>query len=100
LRWQASGANVTTTTLVAFAMFSFVASVTPGPDHLMLLASDFMVMLIAVAILCAVVTMPCVACWTLFGSLLRRWLGEPRRARVFNMGMAALLVLSLIPMLL
>lgn len=66
----------------------------------MLLASDFMVMLIAVAILCAVVTMPCVACWTLFGSLLRRWLGEPRRARVFNMGMAALLVLSLIPMLL
>ena len=33
------------------------------------------------------------------GARLRDWLGEPRRARLFNRSMAALLVASLVPML-
>jgi threonine/homoserine/homoserine lactone efflux protein len=37
--------------------------------------------------------------WTLFGSALRPWLADPRRARPFNIGMALLLVASLWPML-
>ncbi|MFN3892282.1 MAG: LysE family translocator [Beijerinckiaceae bacterium] len=37
--------------------------------------------------------------WTLFGSALRPWLSDPRRARPFNIGMALLLTASLWPML-
>lgn len=37
--------------------------------------------------------------WTLFGSALRPWLSDPRRARPFNIVMALLLVASLWPML-
>jgi threonine/homoserine/homoserine lactone efflux protein len=33
------------------------------------------------------------------GSLLRRWLEDPLRLRLFNVGMAALLVASLYPLL-
>ncbi len=51
----------------------------------------------AMSIFFAAVNLPCVSCWALFGSRLRRWLGEPRRARRFNIAMALLLVASLIP---
>lgn len=37
--------------------------------------------------------------WALFGSGLSRWLSDPRVLRPFNIGMAALLVASLWPML-
>ncbi len=37
--------------------------------------------------------------WTLFGTSLRGFLSDPRRARVFNVGMAILLLASLYPML-
>jgi threonine/homoserine/homoserine lactone efflux protein len=36
--------------------------------------------------------------WTGFGSAVREWLREPRRARIFNLTMAALLVVSIVPM--
>ncbi len=45
----------------------------------------------------AAVNLPCVSCWALFGSRLRRWLGHPRHARLFNVAMALLLVASLVP---
>jgi threonine/homoserine/homoserine lactone efflux protein len=35
--------------------------------------------------------------WILFGTGLRRWLGNPTRLRIFNVTMAVLLVLSLVP---
>ena len=35
--------------------------------------------------------------WVVFGDLLKRWLGDPRRVRVFNLVMAAGLVASLWP---
>ena len=40
---------------------------------------------------------PGCSAWILFGSGLRRWLANPTRLRLFNVTMAVLLVLSLIP---
>jgi threonine/homoserine/homoserine lactone efflux protein len=40
---------------------------------------------------------PGCSAWILFGTALRRWLDDPTRLRVFNVTMAALLVLSLVP---
>ena len=36
--------------------------------------------------------------WCLFGTAISRWLATPRIVTVFNLTMAALLVLSVIPM--
>jgi threonine/homoserine/homoserine lactone efflux protein len=46
-----------------------------------------------------VINLPSVAVWVLCGSALRRWLGRPRVLRAFNVGMAALLLASLWPIL-
>lgn len=53
----------------------------------------------AAAGLLALVGLPCLSSWTLFGAALSRWLREPRYARRFNFTMAALLIVSLVPML-
>ena len=47
----------------------------------------------------AMVNIPCISTWVLFGTLLKRWLREPRTARIFNVIMAILLLVSLAPML-
>ena len=47
----------------------------------------------------AVVTFPSLAVWALFGAGLGRWLRRPGARAAFNWSMAALLVLSLIPVL-
>ena len=52
-----------------------------------------------VALVFAVITLPCCAAWTAAGSGLRRWLTDPARLRWFNRGMAGALVLSLYPVL-
>ena len=54
---------------------------------------------VALSALFAAINLPCVSCWTLFGSQLRRWLKDPRYARFFNIVMAGLLVASLVPIL-
>jgi threonine/homoserine/homoserine lactone efflux protein len=46
-----------------------------------------------------VVNYPCISVWTLFGSVIGRWLQSPRALTVFNWGMAAMLLLSLWPLL-
>lgn len=43
---------------------------------------------------------PCVAAWMLFGVGLKRYLNDPAHLRRFNIGMAILLVASIIPMVL
>ena len=53
-------------------------------------------MLIAVSFAANVTS---VLVWTMFGTGLREFLSDPRRARVFNIGMAILLLVSLYPML-
>ncbi|WP_420996460.1 LysE family translocator [Cupriavidus sp. 30B13] len=45
----------------------------------------------------AVINLPSVAMWAVFGSALRRWLAQPRVLRVFNVAMALLLLASLWP---
>ena len=52
-----------------------------------------------VAATITVVNLPCTALWAGFGTGLRRWLAEPRWLAVFNYAMAALLVVSLYPLL-
>jgi threonine/homoserine/homoserine lactone efflux protein len=46
-----------------------------------------------------VVNLPCISVWALFGSAMSETLRDPKRARIFNMVMAALLVASLAPIL-
>jgi threonine/homoserine/homoserine lactone efflux protein len=50
-----------------------------------------------VAVIFAGVNLPSVAIWAAAGQGLRRWLDGPGRLRLFNWGMAGLLVLSLWP---
>jgi len=44
-----------------------------------------------IAVLCMLITIPCSGAWALFGSSMRRLLGDPKTARLFNFAMAALL---------
>ena len=57
---------------------------------------DFPVMLVVMT----VATLGAVALWTGFGVALRRFLRDPKRARIFNISMALLLVVSIVPMVL
>ena len=46
-----------------------------------------------------IVTFPSASSWTFFGTVIARFLHNPKRLRVFNVAMAGLLVASLIPVL-
>lgn len=61
--------------------------------------ADFILTLGAFVVIAAVATLVSVVIWTSFGSSLRRFLADPRKARVFNVVMAVLLLASLYPML-
>ena len=54
---------------------------------------------LVVAFVFALVTMPCLLAWAWIGQTARHWLGEGARLRAFNLTMALLLVLSLVPLL-
>ena len=60
---------------------------------------NFMVNVLLISGLFALVNCPTMSVWTVLGSLLRNWLQDSRRLRVFNIGMALLLVASLYPIL-
>lgn len=45
------------------------------------------------------VNYPCISVWTVFGTLIGRWLQSPRALQLFNWAMAGLLLLSLWPLL-
>jgi len=60
------------------------------PDHLL---SD-MIVSAAMLILCG---LPCIMLWAGGGTMVRHLLTRPAMLRLFNVGMAALLVLSLVP---
>ena len=47
----------------------------------------------------AVVSLPAISLWAWLGTIIRQWLSSPRRLRVFNISMAALLVASMYPLL-
>jgi threonine/homoserine/homoserine lactone efflux protein len=56
------------------------------------------VIVVGVAALFAVVAVPGLAIWTAFGSRLRRILQRPAQVRAFNIVMAFLLIVSLVPL--
>ena len=51
------------------------------------------------ALLLGLVNLPSICIWAGFGTALRPLLSHPRRVRIFNVTMASLLVLSVVPML-
>lgn len=69
------------------AVAAFTRPASFGPTLTMLISVSFVANVTSVLV------------WTLFGTSLRGFLSDPRRARVFNVGMAVLLLASLYPML-
>ena len=55
--------------------------------------------IVALTAIAVVVTLVCVGCWTFFGAFMRHFLHTEQRRRWFNYAMAALLVLSILPVL-
>lgn len=60
---------------------------------------DYSLSVLLIGVVFAVINVPSVSSWAAFGSLLRQWLEDPVRLKWFNLTMAALLVVSLWPML-
>lgn len=60
---------------------------------------DFGRSVAVLAALLGLVNVPSICVWAGFGTALRPWLLHPGRGRVFNVAMALLLVLSILPML-
>jgi threonine/homoserine/homoserine lactone efflux protein len=56
-------------------------------------------LIVAAALGFALIALPCFALWASFGSALRGLLAQAWRRRAFNIGMALLLLVSLLPLL-
>lgn len=77
----------------AWMLVTGAVAVHTAPGEAMLLAVPVL------ALICVVVNLPSVAIWLVLGVGLRRLLARPAALRGFNLAMAALLVLSILPML-
>lgn len=53
----------------------------------------------AVTAVFVLVNLPCCGSWALLGEQMRRWLHRPQALKAFNWGAAALMVLSVLPLL-
>jgi threonine/homoserine/homoserine lactone efflux protein len=53
----------------------------------------------AIAAVFVLVNLPCCGSWALLGEQMRRWLHRPRALQAFNWGAAALMVVSVLPLL-
>jgi threonine/homoserine/homoserine lactone efflux protein len=61
--------------------------------------NDYTSSVFFIAVLSAIITIPCSGAWALFGASVSRLLMDPRVTRPFNWTMAALLVASIAPIL-
>jgi len=61
--------------------------------------AHYLLTVLIVGLAFAAVNVPSVSSWAGFGSVLRGWLADPVRLKIFNISMALLLVVSLWPML-
>lgn len=59
--------------------------------------ADFFGQNLLIALTFFVVSFPCVGVWLAFGSLLKKWLNSAKGRQYFNLTMASLLVLSVVP---
>ncbi|MGI3170057.1 LysE family translocator [Pseudooceanicola sp. C21-150M6] len=87
-------------TFLQAAMFQWVnpKAWTMALTAITVYASDrSLVAVLMVAGMFMLVCLPCVSVWTVLGQQLRRLLTNPARLRLFNWGMAGLLVASLVP---
>ncbi|MFX1675354.1 LysE family translocator [Paraburkholderia sp. A2WS-5] len=62
------------------------------------LSADFGVNTVVMAALFYVIGLPCICVWAAFGTGMRRFLGDSRRLRLFNIAMALALVASMYPL--
>lgn len=60
--------------------------------------ADLLAALCGIALVLALVNLPCVALWAACGTALRRWLSDPRRRVAFNALMAAMLAWTALAM--
>ncbi|NMH60712.1 LysE family translocator [Alteromonas ponticola] len=56
--------------------------------------------ILIVALVFGVINLPCISSWVMAGTKLRYFLSKPKTLRVFNVSMAILLVISVLPSLL
>lgn len=78
---------------IPLTIFAAIAALTPGPNNLMLAASGMNYGFRR--------TVPHItSCWTSLGTVIRKVLEEPKVRRWVNRGMAAALVLTMLPILL
>lgn len=61
---------------------------------------DYLAILVLMILLFAMVAVPSMSVWAIFGSALRNSLAKGRRIAVFNVAMAILLVASMAPVIL
>ncbi|MFB9217113.1 LysE family translocator [Vibrio sinaloensis] len=61
--------------------------------------ADFFGQNLLIALTFFIVSFPCVGVWLAFGSLLKKWLNNPKGRQYFNLTMASLLVLSVVPVM-
>jgi len=54
---------------------------------------------VAMTAIFVLVNLPCCGSWALLGEQMRRWLHRPRALQAFNWGAAALMVVSVLPLL-
>ncbi len=52
-----------------------------------------------IVFICAFANVPTISTWAVFGTAMKQFLSDPKKLRIFNIGMAVALVLSLWPML-
>ncbi len=62
-------------------------------------SGDIYLQVITISLVFFVVAFPCVGAWLFFGVSLKRFLKSPSHQRAFNISMAALLVLSITPVI-
>ena len=59
--------------------------------------SDIYVQVLLIALVFFLVSFPCIGSWLFFGVWLKKFLKEQLHQRVFNISMASLLVISILP---
>lgn len=74
---------------------AWTVSISAAATYIPMQSHSLNVMLAAT--LLALVSLPCVGIWALAGSALRTWLTDARRARWFNLAMAATLLAATLP---
>ena len=62
-------------------------------------ASDIAIQVISIAVIFCLMAFPCVGTWMVFGAGLRKYLHDPKHQKAFNITMASLLIMSIIPVI-